>query len=811
MDVDKLYSLDIREIYTSLPERIIANTFVGREKELRDIQDLWIKTLKGCGRFLAVFGEGGMGKKTLVDYFARSLKDSKCCVVSVSLKNTPSYEPYLPIQKLLNSLERRVLPVQASSDLGQGLVNQSVEKSGDFSAVSLYSLQADQRLVQQRLVSRILEASRQGPLFLALFDADHAPLTTWQFIHYLSESITDNPIMLIVTVPEEDSLTRSSKVNAYMDVIQRMNRERLVQKIHLQPFTEKDIRKFLFQILQKTDFSSYFIEHLEKVSRGIPDKLARLVELMIENGLICREGEVWFDRENLTREELLHLLDAEESIGNAAALLNQLTEPQQVLLKYAALFQEKFNHIILSAVVNRPRIRVAKDLTLLQQARILQQTDESEYQFRHPGIRHSLLEQMGAEKQRQLHLEIAWAIEADYPDRDAEKIYLLAYHYYYSGEKKGAFRYLHLAGKQALKNFAFLESHRFYQKILTFLAEVIAEKPSTECVHVLQEAAWVTRVLGNRQESLAYFEQALDLCDRLKDDSLKMQLQVQIGLTHFQLNEWDAARGYFEACLKNADHAPLTSVAMSHYGLGNVFFELADYAKARENYEKALKLTRQLDMKIITANILNNLGAVENVRGNRLRAIMLYSQSIPVYQGLGDDLGLARVYNNIGISYADEGDWHKANEFYGKSLSVSDDRGLIPVKTLTFLNRTYTLIHLKAFEAAREYNFKAYRHLRKLNDELGLAEYYKNQGIIEREEGNLAVAAQHFADALKKYRKLQHKLGLSETEYEYGILAARATNRTEALSHFQNAADIFRELGLQKRVQEVEEQIRLLT
>ena len=60
-----------------------------------------------------------------------------------------------------------------------------------------------------------------------------------------------------------------------------------------------------------------------------------------------------------------------------------------------------------------------------------------------------------------------------------------------------------------------------------------------------------------------------------------------------------------------------------------------------------------------------------------MRAIAFYSQSIPIYQSLNDNFGLAQIYNNIGMSYADEGNWEKANEFYGKSLELSDQYGIL--------------------------------------------------------------------------------------------------------------------------------------
>ncbi len=814
MDVASVRKNNLPESTLAPIENTFNSAFTGREDELKHLQDFWQKARAGAGRLVVVFGEPGLGKKKLVTHFADSIKNEDPLCVTVSLKNTPEYDPYLPFLNIIQTLKDAGANGNNQAALNKWATttkNDAGVKNDSFNTESLYSLQANHRLVQQNLLTMILEASRRKPLLITLLDAHSAPSTTWQFIHYLSESISENPILLIITVCNDGVEKKSNETSVHMDIIQRMNRERLVSKIQLNPFQERDIRKFMFQTLRQTDFSSHFINRIQMVSKGVPAKLVQLMVLMIENGLMYREGDIWVDSDACTHKILLNMLKADEAPEDISARLAGLTDQQKSLLEYAGLFEQHFDYYTLSAVLHRSRIRVLKDLVYLRQQKILHDLDENTYQFAHPSYKKIVAGELDSQRKQAMHLEIAQAIEENLQDNIKDKIYLLAHHYYESGQLVKSFHYFYRSGKQALTNFAFLEAQKFYTQAIKLLTSIDREVAKNTQVQMIQEAAWTTRVLGNRRESLAFYEKALALCTRPDNKALQHQLLVQKGLTHFQLNEWDAAKAHFLECLSAFGEENEFAAAMAHYGLGNVFFELSRYSLSREHFEKALEITRGIHAKTLTANILNNLGALENVNGNRLRAISLYSQCVPVYQSLGDNLGLARIYNNIGITWADERDWEKANEFYGKSLGVSDVMGLTPLKTLTFLNRTYTLIHLHKFSEAREYNFKAYRHLKKLKDELGLAEYHKNQGIIEREDGDFQSAKTHFTTALQKYQKLNSKLGGAEADYEMGLLAIKMDDVSAAKAHFQAAFTSFVNLGLTEKAQAVEIQLNMLS
>lgn len=313
--------------------------------------------------------------------------------------------------------------------------------------------------------------------------------------------------------------------------------------------------------------------------------------------------------------------------------------------------------------------------------------------------------------------------------------------------------------------------------------------------------------MGDWSQALDCCERAHDLCTEEDDRRFRIQLWIQQGLTAFRMNDWPKSQSYFEEVLKHKASLGEFEEAMIHYGLGDVYFETGRYEPARSHFEIALEKARKIDNQRLAGSILNNLGILEHVCGQYLRAIALYSASMEIHKSLGDEFGMARLYHNIGMNHAEQRNWQEANQFYGKSLSVSDVMGLRPLKSITFLNRALALANLGNFDEAQEYNFKALELLRALGDRLGMAEHHKVQGVIEREQNNWKPAREQFDHALQMFEAMDNGLGVSETLYELGQLASAMGAPESARQALRGSIAAYRELGLENKVRILEQEL----
>jgi len=783
-----------------------SDIFAGRQNELVLLSDILQHVRKGKGHTAVIRGEQGTGKHTLIQRFADGILNCNMTFVSTRFTSKHAYKPYAPFAQILTQIKSdndRDMLTNAGDESGGG----RYEADGSARSALRYVIQQEHNIAQQQLLSAILNAAKGKVLCIELRDCHSAPLTAWRFIHYLAESVPQHSILLLVSLRKESDDMLFSETPAYADVLQRMNREGLYEKIELAKFSSEETGSFLNQRFRHNNFSHQFINWMNEQSDGNPAQLVKGTDLSVEQGIIYQGGDLWLHREDYENNPVLMPQSGADSLTDAMAAVDALSEELRNCLDHASLMQSAIDYRVLANVLGTSKIQVLKHFSSLTEKGILIQNSDDSYQFKHSALRSLLAEQIPPEQQSALHAEFAAVIEALDKLDASDKIYLLAFHYSKSDNIQAAIEYLLKAGETAVEHYAFLEAMTFLNDALTLSEAHPALTEKSETIELLFWVAWIDRILGNWQHSIEQYARCRKLCDT-GDLKLKAQILLQEGLTYFRLADWQKACNCIEECLANESILTPFDKAMAFGGLGNIYFERADYEKSSEYYQKAIELGKEIEAQPLIANLYNNLGAIENIRGHRMRAIALYSKSVPIFKNLSDGLGLARVYNNIGMTYADDNQYQQADEFYGQSLQVSDVMGLVPMKAITFLNRAAALLNLGQYDEAREYNSKALHLVTRLQDELGLAEYHKNQGIIEHQTGNYEMAEKLFKTALQKFKDLENPLGRAETEYELGRLAQTISDESQALKWFNASFANYQKIGNDEKIQIIEDILR---
>jgi tetratricopeptide (TPR) repeat protein/nucleoside-triphosphatase THEP1 len=774
--------------------------FVGRQKQLEQLNQVFDNTQKGNGTFLLVTGKSGIGKSRLVDEFIANASHKSCLVSKINIGLAKPYDPYRPFLEFVTSQSLNKGIFAASNDD----LTFAADKNSD--SEKLFNLQSNQKILQQRIVSALFEIIQNQTLIVVLDDIYKAPLATWQFIHYLSGCIIDKKVLLIATLRQDGKEISPSKIPVYVDILQRMNRERLLTKITLGKFSHTEVKQLIYRYLNKTDLSYTFNYLLYEVSGGIPGTVVKLLEQCIKDNFLYQENNIWYDHNSITKDVLINYLHQNSDEKYYTDLLNNSSDTQKEILKYAALFQNNIPLPVLQKLIGVSRINFLREFSPLEMRRTLEDDGNSVYRFSQLALAKFLCDQLSAQEKRHRHLQIANAIQESESLNEQERALLLAYHYDCAEDTENAFKYLFESGNILFENFDYINALYAFNKALSLSAKVNQADKNT-LTKILLNLILLNRILGNPRKSLTHCFACLELSLNLDDQFTKYLVLTQMGLTYFNLQEWEKAKKCFKQTISSAQRIPTHLHAMANYGLGNVYLENSEFINAKTCYKTALELLENDANLTLKANIYNNMGIIENILGNRLKAIALYSKCIPIYQKLEDKIGLARVYTNIGISYADEKLWEKANEFYSKSLQVCDTMGFLQIKATTFINRASALIYLNRLEEAREYNTKAFKVYERLKDHLGLAEYYKIQGIIDRATDNINDAVKHFSTSLEIFMSVENKLGIAETKLELGKLYLQNNDFDSATRWLEEAKAIYHELNINDKYTEIEQMI----
>jgi non-specific serine/threonine protein kinase len=207
--------------------------------------------------------------------------------------------------------------------------------------------------------------------------------------------------------------------------------------------------------------------------------------------------------------------------------------------------------------------------------------------------------------------------------------------------------------------------------------------------------------------------------------------------------------------LPGVAEAPLSVQADAHNALGNLLGDSAEYTHARQHFEEALVLRRQLADSRGIADALNNLGLVAAWLGDYDGALALHRESLELRQVRHDSFGMALSLTNLGDVHLAQGDSNSAQEYQEEALRLRE------------------LVH----------------------DAVGSAYSVYNLGEIARLRGDTAVAARYLTDSLHRFEALGEKFGIAYTECSLGELASQQGDPARAAQWLRRALRTRTEIG----------------
>ncbi len=166
--------------------------------------------------------------------------------------------------------------------------------------------------------------------------------------------------------------------------------------------------------------------------------------------------------------------------------------------------------------------------------------------------------------------------------------YILGKAYYQKGEYYAdlAIKYLNIAETSGIN---FTDIHEFKGMAYLLLGEkneaissltlALQEKPSPLLLYILGETYLE---IGDLQNAKQYFFETIT---KTKDELLQLKCRYHIGSILFDEGEFERAKDEFEAIIEKDDES-----SDAHYGLGLVFEQQGQLAKARSEWRRALKI-----------------------------------------------------------------------------------------------------------------------------------------------------------------------------------------------------------------------------
>ena len=273
---------------------------------------------------------------------------------------------------------------------------------------------------------------------------------------------------------------------------------------------------------------------------------------------------------------------------------------------------------------------------------------------------------------------------------------------------------------------------------------------------------------------------------------------------------------------------------------GEVLTLLGRFDDAEKAFNSARPPAEAAKLNDVIADIDSNLADIALKRGNSELSLEMHSKALDLFIKIGDAVGAARSYNNMGYILRRSGDKSKALDAYievENILSGDKSTELIPAQIVL----ARSLLDLGENDRARDHALSSYERSSESEDPILHARARAVLGRYYAKTNDSDLALHHYTgaleamgeagdplalvevsillgevlqdsgrvdEALERYREALVISEANDLRMQIGELLARlggvAPDRQRRMEYLQRALSVFRELGAQTRMREVQ-------
>ncbi|MDT8322609.1 MAG: tetratricopeptide repeat protein [Bacteroidota bacterium] len=196
----------------------------------------------------------------------------------------------------------------------------------------------------------------------------------------------------------------------------------------------------------------------------------------------------------------------------------------------------------------------------------------------------------------------------------------------------------------------------------------------------------------------------------------------------------------------------------------------------------------------VTVRLLLDL-AQEYRKTDPEQSIVISQRAEELARSVDDNPGLANAFASSGISYAQQGSWVRALNFFLKALKLKEE--LDDRQGMAALLSNIGIVHgrLDDEERALRYHLRAVRYFQMAGDKRGLAYSYNNIGVIYMDQGKYDDALRSFQSSLEIKKELRDRPGIASTYLNIGITHYLLGKYSRALENYEYSAKLYESLG----------------
>ncbi len=272
-----------------------------------------------------------------------------------------------------------------------------------------------------------------------------------------------------------------------------------------------------------------------------------------------------------------------------------------------------------------------------------------------------------------------------------------------------------------------------------------------------------------------------------------MRSLAQIDL---QRSDHAAARdGYQKALSIHREIGDRLGEANCIQSLAQIDLERSDHAAARDGYQKALPIHRDIGDRLGEANCIQRLAQINLQRSDHAAARGGYKQALTIFRDFGNRLGEANCIQSLAQIDLQRSDHAAARDGYQLALTIHRDIGSRLGEANCIQSLADIDLERSDHAAARDGYQQALAIHRDIGDRLGEANCIQGLAQIDLQRSNHAAARDGFQLALTIHHEFGDRLGEANCIQRRAQIDLQCSDHAAARDGFKQALPVYREIG----------------
>ncbi len=568
-------------------------TFVGRDAELALLIARWTQAQSGWGQVVLVSGEPGIGKSRLIQELNQHVRQAEAPRIVFRCSPQATQSPFYPVivylQRLLTghstassvltleileqALETYDMPLEKTVPLLAALLNLPVQP--ERYAPLQMSAQLQRQRTQEVLIAWLTAAAERQPV-LAVFENLHwADPSSLELMGLFLERVQTLPVLSVLSYRPEFKPPWPIR-SPFMELV-------------LPRLDASSITKMVAGLAQKKALPDNVIQHVVNRTDGVPLFVEECAKMLLEGEWLQEEDDHYALTRSLPEHEIPITLQ-----DTLLARLDRLS-PGAALAKLGAVCGREFTDELIEAVATFDEKTVKRGLRQLVEAELLYQVSYQaplRYRFKHALIQDVAYQSLLRRERRQLHQNIAQALETQFPETAQSQPELIAHHYKEADQVEPAIVYWQRSAEAAIARSAYTEAIAHLRQGLDAISELPDNSDRLKSELELQIALGTPLAAAQgygAPEVERVYTRARELSRELGDGPQLFPVLSALALFYLVRGTPLIARELGEQLLQLAEQSrELTHLLEADYLFGIASFWCGDIALARQHVESMI-------------------------------------------------------------------------------------------------------------------------------------------------------------------------------------------------------------------------------